>query len=93
MKGQPMLQFDNAPCTTADPEIFFPDPSDLVGILEAKTICSECELINQCLDLALKQGLKYGIFGGMTPKERERHRILKWKANYRERKRAMGVSV
>lgn len=85
--------FDGAPCTEVDPEIFFPDPSDVGGIIEAKSICSECDLTTRCLQYAIDNSLKDGIFGGMTPKERERQRVLQWKADYRQRQRALGRSV
>lgn len=93
---QPSRQsFTDALCTEVDPDIFFPDPSDLGGIFEAKSICSECPLTRQCLQYAIDNSLKDGIFGGMTPKERERHRVLRWKADYRQRQRqrALGRSV
>jgi len=79
-----ILKFDEAPCTNTNPEIFFPDPSDLGGIFEAKTICSECSLINKCLTYAIDESLKYGIFGGMTPPEREREQKRRQNARYKQ---------
>ena len=63
---------DNAPCQTVDPEIFFPDPTDFVGIEKAKTLCGNCDQENKtkCLSFALTNKVKYGVWGGLTSDER-----------------------
>jgi WhiB family redox-sensing transcriptional regulator len=64
--------FDNTPCQTVDPEIFFPDPTDIVGIEKAKTLCGNCDQENKtkCLSFALTNKVRYGVWGGLTSEER-----------------------
>lgn len=64
---------DEAPCQTVDPEIFFPDPTDFVGIKKAKTLCDNCdqETKNKCLSFALTNKIHYGVWGGLTEVERK----------------------
>lgn len=40
-------------------------------IAMAKAICATCPMTQECLRMALDNHEEYGIFGGMTPKERE----------------------
>lgn len=37
---------------------------------QAKTICSACSVRSECLDEALRDGERFGIWGGMTERER-----------------------
>ena len=64
---------DDAPCQTVDPEIFFPDPTDVIGIKKAKTLCGSCdqEIKNKCLSFALTNKIHYGVWGGLTEIERK----------------------
>lgn len=52
---------------------FFPDRGAPTG--PAKTICSECTVKAECLEYALSEGMKHGIWGGTS--ERERRAIRK----------------
>lgn len=65
---------DSAPCQTVDPEIFFPDPTDTAGITKAKTFCGNCdqEIKTKCLSFALINRVRYGVWGGLTPDERQK---------------------
>lgn len=38
---------------------------------EAKAVCRSCPVAGPCLDYALQHRLRDGIFGGMTPGERQ----------------------
>jgi len=61
------------PCQETDPEIFFTDitgHSSLYTINTAKRICNTCWFKQGCLELALSLGDVYGIWGGMTRRER-----------------------
>jgi hypothetical protein len=40
-------------CVGIPPEVFFPAPNDRAGVREAKAICGDCPVRNQCLDEAL----------------------------------------
>lgn len=62
---------DYANCRGADADLFFPDRG--ASTRKAKAICQECEVRLECLDYAVRMGEKFGIWGGMS--ERERRRI------------------
>jgi hypothetical protein len=62
------LDLTRAVCMNADSEVFFSeDPSE---IALAKSICGECPIASQCAEWAAKNAA-YGVFGGLTPKERQ----------------------
>ena len=42
---------------------------------EAKAICAGCEVRQECLDYAIAKRETRGIWGGLTPVERRRHRL------------------
>ncbi|MEC3916453.1 WhiB family transcriptional regulator [Nocardia sp. CDC153] len=58
-------------CTQTDPEAFFPDKGG--STREAKRICSSCEVRQPCLEYALAHDQRFGIWGGMSPRERRRY--------------------
>ncbi len=55
---------------THDPEIFFPEKGG--SSREAKRICSECPVRIECLNYALRRDERYGVWGGMSERERRR---------------------
>ena len=59
-----------AACTTADPDLFFPEDGDEWSERRAKTLCAGCPVRATCLAGALARGEEYGIFGGLTAEER-----------------------
>ena len=65
---------DRASCAQVDPEIFFPELDSLWKVAEAKKICSECPVILECLNYAVANKFKEGIWGGLSPTER--HRLM-----------------
>jgi WhiB family redox-sensing transcriptional regulator len=60
-------------CRGLDPAIFYPDDDD--EGLDAKMVCNECGVRAACLEYALMQREKAGVWGGAT--ERERRRIIR----------------
>jgi WhiB family transcriptional regulator, redox-sensing transcriptional regulator len=60
-------------CRNYPPAVFF--PSDGVGVDRARKICTDCPVVDQCLEYALEQRIEHGVWGGCS--ERERRRILK----------------
>jgi WhiB family transcriptional regulator, redox-sensing transcriptional regulator len=62
--------YTQARCKGIDPEIFYPI-ADEEGD-EAKAICAECPVRLQCLETALANRERDGIWGGATEKERRR---------------------
>jgi WhiB family redox-sensing transcriptional regulator len=41
----------------------------------AKAICARCPVVDECLDYAIVKRETRGIWGGLTPIERRRHRL------------------
>ena len=67
---------DNANCLGVDPDLFFPERG--ASTREAKEVCRACIVRGECLEYALAKGEKFGIWGGMS--ERERRRIRRARA-------------
>lgn len=71
---------DQAACIDADPDIFFPPDNGTPGPLqtgyyrEARTYCDRCEVRQECLNYAIANNEKYGLWGGHTPKQRQQLR-------------------
>jgi WhiB family redox-sensing transcriptional regulator len=63
----------DALCAQTDPEAFFPEKGG--STRDAKKICSSCEVRSQCLDYALQNDERFGIWGGLS--ERERRKLRK----------------
>lgn len=61
-----------ARCLDADPEAFFPQKGG--STKEAKRICSACPVREDCLDFSLRNEERFGIWGGMSERERRRLR-------------------
>ncbi len=63
-------------CRRADPALFFcPEgergPTRDRRELAAKTVCLSCPVIRECREHALAVREPYGVWGGLTPEERE----------------------
>ena len=53
-----------------DPEAFFPEKGG--STREAKRICQGCEVRDECLEYALAHDERFGIWGGLSERERRR---------------------
>lgn len=72
----------DAQCQGTNPAIFFAGASlgrgkgrsieNIQATRLAKSICMQCEVREECLDYALRTNQDFGIWGGMTEKERKR---------------------
>jgi WhiB family redox-sensing transcriptional regulator len=67
---------ESANCLGVDPDLFFPERG--ASTKEAKGVCAGCEVRMECLEYALDHGEKFGIWGGMS--ERERRRLRRQRA-------------
>jgi WhiB family transcriptional regulator, redox-sensing transcriptional regulator len=61
---------DRALCAQTDPEAFFPEKGG--STREAKKVCRSCEVRAECLEFALENDERFGIWGGMSERERRR---------------------
>jgi len=64
---------ERALCAQTDPEAFFPEKGG--STREAKRVCLSCDVRGECLEYALANDERFGIWGGLS--ERERRRLKK----------------
>jgi WhiB family transcriptional regulator, redox-sensing transcriptional regulator len=65
-----------ANCMGVDPDLFFPERG--ASTREAKEVCRGCVVREDCLEYAIDNAEKFGIWGGLS--ERERRRIRRRRA-------------
>ncbi|GAA4762121.1 MULTISPECIES: WhiB family transcriptional regulator [Streptomyces] len=66
---EPALAWQEAAlCAQAGPEFFFPAPGS--STREAKRLCGACEGRQACLEYALANDERFGVWGGLSEKER-----------------------
>ncbi|MGY1744203.1 WhiB family transcriptional regulator [Blastococcus sp. SYSU D00695] len=63
----------DALCAETDPEAFFPEKGG--STREAKRVCSGCTVKAECLEFALANDERFGIWGGLSERERRRVRL------------------
>jgi WhiB family transcriptional regulator, redox-sensing transcriptional regulator len=61
---------DRALCAQTDPEAFFPEKGG--STREAKRVCRSCDVRTECLEYALQHDERFGIWGGLSERERRR---------------------
>ena len=71
--SEEMTWQERALCAQTDPEAFFPEKGG--STREAKKVCLSCEVRSDCLEYALANDERFGIWGGLS--ERERRRLKK----------------
>ncbi len=69
----------HANCIGIDPELFFPGRGETDTVAEAKEVCAGCSVREACLEYALTHVVKFGIWGGLSEKERRRIRMARAK--------------
>jgi WhiB family redox-sensing transcriptional regulator len=75
-----MIQIERLPwageakCLQAEPETFFPEKGG--STREAKRICADCEVRQECLEYALANDERFGIWGGLSERERRKLKRL-----------------
>jgi WhiB family redox-sensing transcriptional regulator len=61
---------ERAVCAQTDPEAFFPEKGG--SVREAKKVCGGCEVRAECLEYALDHDERFGIWGGLSERERRK---------------------
>jgi len=69
----PLAWQSDSLCAQTDPEAFFPEKGG--STRDAKKICASCEVRTRCLEYALQNDERFGIWGGLS--ERERRKLRK----------------
>ena len=70
LRPQPWM--DQALCREVDPDLWFPDKG--ANAKPAVAICQLCPVAAECLDYALTNRERFGVWGGVT--ERPRRKLL-----------------
>jgi len=66
----PQPWMDGAACAQTDPDAFYPDKGG--SIAEAKRTCLSCDVRDECLQYALPNKERFGIWGGKSERERRK---------------------
>ena len=61
---------ERALCAQTDPEAFFPEKGG--STREAKKVRVSCEVRAECLEYALENDERFGIWGGLSERERRK---------------------
>jgi WhiB family redox-sensing transcriptional regulator len=59
-------------CAHVNPEVFFPEKGG--STREAKRVCMTCSVRQECLDYAMDHDERFGIWGGLSERERRKLR-------------------
>lgn len=59
-------------CRGVDPDVFFPDQGQ--SLEPARRICADCAVRDECLEYALDNRERFGVWGGTSERERRRLR-------------------
>ena len=70
----PLAWQQPALCGQTEPEAFFPEKGG--STREAKAVCQACQVREECLEYALANDERFGIWGGMSERERRRLRRM-----------------
>ena len=76
-----------AACRGTGLEVFFPSRGESAA--PARQVCAACPVRQPCLDYAITNRITYGIWGGLTERERRALRSGWVRASRRERDRAI----
>lgn len=69
--------YDGTPsCAEADPERWFPEQGG--SARDVKEICKRCEVLEPCLNWALDNDERFGIWGGLSQFELDKIRGRRW---------------
>lgn len=59
-------------CAEADPDAWFPEKGG--SVRDPKQICRGCEVREKCLEYAIEHDERFGIWGGLSERERRKLR-------------------
>ncbi len=69
-EADPLGWQTDALCAPTDPEAFFPEKGG--STRDAKKICTSCDVRGECLEYALQNDERFGIWGGLSERERRK---------------------
>lgn len=84
---------DRAACRDTAPDLFFPVGTTgpaIEQIARAKSVCRQCDAVEECLEFALATNQESGVWGGTSEEERRKLRKAWLAARRRARAAAAG---
>lgn len=69
---EPLAWQADALCAQTNPEAFFPEQGG--STRDAKKVCGNCDVRSTCLDYAVSNDERFGIWGGLSERERRKLR-------------------
>lgn len=69
---EPLPWMESANCASVGGAPFFPEKGD--SVTAAKRVCKACPVAVECLEFAQAHAKKFGVYAGLTPKQRKRLR-------------------
>jgi WhiB family redox-sensing transcriptional regulator len=60
--------YDHANCAGVAARVFFGERGESTA--QARVMCAACQVRENCLDLALDRGELFGVWGGLTVRQR-----------------------
>ena len=68
-----LMWMDQALCAQTDPDGFHREPGDgSITFAQAKRVCRACDVRDECLEYALANDERFGIWGGLSEHERRK---------------------
>lgn len=67
-----LLDTDDEALCRSEPDSFFPEKGG--STRKAKAVCRGCPLAVPCLEYAIDHGERFGVWGGLSERERRRMR-------------------
>ena len=81
---------DQAACRGADLDLFFPGRGESAE--PARQVCARCPVRQPCLEYAITSQIQYGIWGGLSERERRELGASRLRSVRRERDRAVAAA-
>lgn len=68
--GGDLSWMEDALCAQTDPDIFYPEKGG--STTPATSVCANCTVRSECLDYAVTNDIRHGIWGGTSDNDRKR---------------------
>jgi WhiB family transcriptional regulator, redox-sensing transcriptional regulator len=75
---------EDAACKGTGLDMFFPISGSPAA--PAQEMCDGCEVREQCLNYAVKNNIRYGVWGGLSERHLNRYRMTMQKREWRSRR-------
>jgi len=62
----------SAVCSQIGGDMWFAEKSEWATVVQAKILCRQCPVRTQCLAYAMENNERFGVWGGLSPRQRRR---------------------